>query len=115
MEIKFHRRNFLKVVGLGAALQAIPKMLVGGEAPKNQSKSKTVIIEREAKDTLIAIELNCGDTLHFKLLNGQMRELILRKTSAKILLKDKGTTLYHFTCNIAIDGHEMLMERYVGC
>jgi len=115
MNTRFNRRSFLKAVGLGAALQTVPKMLVGAEVPKNQSKSKTVIIEREAKDTLTAIELNCGETLLFKLLNGQMRELILRKTSAKILLKDKGTTLYHFTCNIAVDGHEMLMERYVGC
>ena len=115
MSTRFNRRSFLKAISLGAAAQAMPRVLVGGEVPKGKSKSKTVIIEREAKDTLTAIELNCGDTLHFKLLNGQARELILHKTSANILLKGKEAKLYHFTCCISIDGHEMLMERYVGC
>lgn len=114
MSIMFNRRSFLKAISLGAAAQAMPRVLVGGEVPKDKPKSKIAIIQREAKDTLTAVELNCGDTLHFKLLNGQTRELILHKTSAKILLKGKEAKLYHFTCSVTIDGHEMLMERYVG-
>lgn len=114
MSIKFNRRNFLKAVGLVAASRAMPKMLLAGQAPEDRPKSGTVIIRRKAKDTLTAVELNQGETLHFKLLNGQTRKLTLHETSAEILLKDKGGTLYHFTCSVTIDGHEMLMERYVG-
>jgi PKD repeat protein len=115
MNTKFNRRNFLKAVGMSAVTQALSKMSLASVVPKNKPKSKSEIIYREAKDTLSAVELNCGETLHFKLLNGQVRELTLRKTSAEILLKDKGGTLYHFTCHVTVDGHEMFMERYVGC
>jgi len=115
MNTKFNRRNFLKAVGMSAASQAMPKMLFATEVSKDNPKSKTATVRREARDTLSAVELNCGETLHFKLLTGQVRELTLRKTSAEILLKDKAATLYHFTCHVTVDGHEMLMERYVGC
>ncbi|MHC4158399.1 MAG: PKD domain-containing protein [Planctomycetota bacterium] len=115
MSISISRRSFLKVVGLSAASKAMPKMLVSAEVPEQKPKSESLIIQREAKDTLTAVELNCGETLRFKLLNGQTRQLSLHETSAEILLKGHGATLYHFTCRIAIDGHEMLMERYVGC
>ena len=114
MDTKFNRRNFLKAVGLGAVSQAAPRMLLAAQTPKDKPKSETAIIRREAKDTLTAVELTCGDTLHFKLLNGQTRELILHQTSAEILLKGHRATLYHFTCTVTIDGHKMLMERYVG-
>jgi len=115
MSIRFNRRNFLKAVGLGVASQAVPRMLLSGQVPKDNAKSKAIIIRREAKDTLTAVELNRGETLHFKLINGQIRELVLQETSAEILLKGEKALLYHFTCLVSIDGHKMPMERYVGC
>jgi hypothetical protein len=115
MRIRFDRRSFLKAIGFGAASQVMPKILVGGELRKGKAKSKSVVIEREAKDTLTAVELNRGESLRFRLLNGQVRDLALRETSAEILLKAHEGLLYHFTCDVTIDGREMLMERYVGC
>jgi PKD repeat protein len=67
--------------------------------------------------------MNIGDTLTFKLKNGQIRSLILMETDAKVIITNHqelsqphkgGGTLYHFTCKIKIDGHSMVMERYVG-
>jgi PKD repeat protein len=82
-----------------------------------------VKIIREAKNTLTPVEMNKGDTLIFKLKNGEKRILVLQQTAANVIitnlnrLKKKqpgGGTLYHFTCEILIDGHPMTMERYVG-
>lgn len=115
MGTRLDRRSFLKAIGFGAASQVMPKILVAGELQKGKAKSKSVVIECQAKDTLTAVELNRGESLRFRLLNGQVRELTLRETSAGILLKAHEGLLYHFTCNVTIDGHEMLMERYVGC
>ncbi|MHC4365658.1 MAG: PKD domain-containing protein [Planctomycetota bacterium] len=115
MSIRLDRRKFLKAIGFGAAFQVMPKMLVGSELRKGKPKSKPVVIERQAQDTVTAVELNRGETLQFKLLNGQVRQLTLRESSAEILLKAHGGLLYHFTSRVTIDGHEMLMERYVGC
>lgn len=115
MDIRFNRRNFIKAVGLCAASRSVSGMLFAKPWPKDTTKPESVIIRREAKDTLTAVELNKDETLHFRLLNGQLREMTLDKTSAEILLKGKGGTLYHFTCTVSIDGHKMLMERYVGC
>lgn len=115
MNIRLNRRNFLKAIGFGAASQVMPKMLVGSELLKDNSALRNVVIERQAKDTITAVELNRGESLQFRLLNGQVRQLTLKETSAEILLKAHEGLLYHFTCNVTIDGHEMLMERYVGC
>jgi hypothetical protein len=80
-----------------------------------------MIIHKEAKDTITAVEMNIGDTLQFKLRNGQIRRLTLEETSAKVLLtnrgesgKGPGATLYHFACRVIVDDHPMTMERYVG-
>lgn len=81
------------------------------------------MIERRAKDTLTAIEMDCGETLRFELLNGETRTLELLDTDAAVLLtnRDKypeerhplARTMYHFTCQVRIDGQPMTMERYV--
>lgn len=72
-----------------------------------------VVLERAAKDTLTAVELDPGDTLRFKLRNGQVRTLVLDETSAAILERvAPGGVVYHFTCRVRIDGHAMTMERY---
>jgi len=79
-------------------------------------------VYKRAKETLTAVELDCGETLKFELLNGEVRTLTLEDTSAAILLTnvdeigdeaDLGRTMYHFTCQVRIDGHPMTMERYV--
>lgn len=114
MNTRLTRRRFLKALGSAAAAQVLPKALRAADEPQNQPKPNSETIHRTAKDTVTAVELNHGQTLHFKLLNGQTRKLTLEKTSAEILLKGHESTLYHFTCLLTIDGHQMLMERYVG-
>jgi len=79
-------------------------------------------IYRQAHDTLTAIELDRGDTLHFQLRNGEVRTLTLEDTSAAFILTNidrygekhpLGRSMYHFTCHVRIDGQPMMMERYV--
>ena len=78
---------------------------------------------RQARETFTPIEMDRGDTLMFTLRNGEIRTLILLETSADIIITNLaklkedqpgGATLYHFTCQVLIDGHLMKMERYVG-
>jgi hypothetical protein len=114
MNTKLTRRRFLEAIGSAAAAQLLAKDLRASDKPQNEPRPNSKTIHRSAKDTLTAVELNHGQTLHFKLLNGQTRKITLEKTSAEILLKGYESTLYHFTCLVAIDGHQMLMERYVG-
>ncbi len=80
-------------------------------------------INRTAKATLTAVEMDRGDTLRFTLRNGQVRTLVLKEISADVIMTNLaklmenqpgGATLYHFTCQVLIDGHPMKMERYVG-
>jgi len=71
-------------------------------------------LRREAQDTLTAVEMDRGQTLRFTLRSGQTRTLTVQKTSAAILEKvTPGGIVYHFTCRVVIDGHPMLLERYV--
>ncbi len=79
-------------------------------------------IYRQARDTLTAIELDRGDTLHFRLRNGEVRTLTLEDTSAAFILTNidrygenhpLGRSMYHFACHVRIDGQPMMMERYV--
>jgi hypothetical protein len=78
---------------------------------------------RKAKATLTPIEMNKEDTLKFTLRNGEIRTMVLKEISANIIItnlaklkqdQSGGATLYHFTCQVLIDGHLMKMERYVG-
>ena len=84
--------------------------------------AKADVLNLEAGETLTPVELDRGDTLKFKLHNGQFRVLIFEETAAKVLhtnLEDTkveqpgGGTLYHFTCKVRVDGHPMTMERFV--
>lgn len=84
---------------------------------------KPMLIERRARETLTAVEMDCGDTLRFTLRNGETRTLVLEATGAKVLVtnlkelkkaRDGGGTLYHFTARVRVDGQPMTMERYVG-
>lgn len=85
--------------------------------------AEAVVIKRIAKNTLTPVEMNIGDTLLFRLRNGETRVMILTATDAQVTLTNletlkkeqkHGATLYHFTCDVTIDGHPMTMLRYVG-
>lgn len=87
------------------------------------SVSPARVLERRAKDTLTAVELNRGDTLLFTLANGDVRSLTLEDTQADVLMTNvkeykkvqpDGALLYHFTARVVVDGQPMLLERYVG-
>ncbi|WP_084165840.1 PKD domain-containing protein [Dyadobacter crusticola] len=80
-------------------------------------------IHRKAKATLTPVEMNKEDTLKFVLRNGQVRTMVLKEISSNIIITNLGrlradqpggATLYHFTCQVLIDGYLMEMERYVG-
>ncbi len=79
----------------------------------------------EARDTLTAIEMDCGDTLEFKLRSGESRHVELLATDARVLfttldeLKVEqcgARTFYEFTCRLRIDGaeHVLVVETMVG-
>ncbi len=108
------RLGHVIILFCNAMMLMIPSGLLAGDG----------IIFREAKNTLTPIEMNIGDTVEFKLRNGQMRTLVLEATDAEVtitnlsvLLQEQpgGATMYHFSCKISIDGHSMEMLRYVGC
>ncbi|WP_439556368.1 PKD domain-containing protein [Dyadobacter sp.] len=80
-------------------------------------------IHRKAKATLTPVEMNKEDTLKFVLQNGEVRTMVLKEISSDIIMTNLGklradqpggATLYHFTCQVLMDGHLMKMERYVG-
>jgi hypothetical protein len=82
-----------------------------------------MIIRREAKDTLTAVEIIHGDTLDLRLLNGTVVEIELLATGAEIIdttLKTPGVeepggmTTYRFWGEFLIDGREKRLEREVG-
>lgn len=80
-------------------------------------------IHRKARATLTPVEMNREDTLKFTLANGEVRTMVLKEISSNIIITNLGklradqpggATLYHFTCQVLVDGHLMKMERYVG-
>jgi hypothetical protein len=70
-------------------------------------------IELRAKDTVSALEMNCGDTLQWQQSNGQKWTLVLEKTSADIVERvNPGGIVYRFDCRVKINGQSMTMRRY---
>jgi PKD repeat protein len=115
-----NRRTFLKssAAGLGGLLVR-PSL-------SSAASGTAETLSREAKDTLTALEMNRGDTLQFKLRNGQVRTFVLEGTDAAVVLtnlkqlkikvrEDTGRTIYRFSCRIRVDGHPITLERYVSC
>ncbi|WP_031529849.1 PKD domain-containing protein [Dyadobacter crusticola] len=87
------------------------------------SSASSETIFRKAKATLTPIEMNKEDTLKFTLRNGEIRTMVLKEISSDVIITNLGklredqpggATLYHFTCQVLMDGHLMKMERYVG-
>jgi len=71
------------------------------------------VIELSAKDTITALEMNCGDTARFTLRNGKTRTLVLQDTSAEIVERvTPGGIVYQFDCHLQVDGQPMTIRRY---
>jgi len=84
---------------------------LGKSLPGDASAAEA--IELQAKDTITALEMNCGDTLRFALRNGQTRTLVLQDTSAAIVERvEPGGIVYRFDCRVLVDGQPMTMRRY---
>lgn len=66
-----------------------------------------------AKETLQAARMNEGDTLRFKLKNGQTRSFVLEKASARIVERPTGGIVYSFECRFLADGQPLTLRRYV--
>lgn len=80
------------------------------------------LIEHRAGETLAAVEMDQGDTLHFTLGNGERRTLVVESTEARVVLTNlpqlkkgfhAGETIYEMSCRVRVDGHRMTMRRYV--
>jgi len=67
-----------------------------------------------------AVEMNIGDTLAYKLKNGQLRTFILRSTSAKPIFtydnpdNNRSGIVYSMNCKIMADGQELNLKRIVS-
>lgn len=79
---------------------------------------------REARETLTAIEMDCGDVLEFKLRDGSRRVIEVLQTEARILFTtlapdERGCeirgarTFYEFSCRLRIEGKEHILRREV--
>lgn len=81
-----------------------------------------MIVRKQAKATLTALELHHGDSVEFTLLDGTVRAIALESTGAEIVdttLKKPGTeepggkTVYRFWSCIRVDGAPVRLEREV--
>lgn len=77
-------------------------------------------VERTAKDTLTALELDVGDRLRFTLSDGQVRTIVVRAASAEIESRgtvwsgeDNGILKYRIACVLEIDGHRVELVRTI--
>ena len=79
-----------------------------------------LIVRRQAKDTLTAVELNKGQTLEFTLADGSVRHITLKATSAEVtettlkklmVEENAAVTNYRFACTLEIEGEEYRLER----
>jgi hypothetical protein len=82
-----------------------------------------VVIEKTARETLTAVEMNRGDELRFTLSDGTTRSIVLRKTWARVthttttqpkVAVRGAVTNYRFSCILEIDGHSVQITREVA-
>ena len=72
------------------------------------------VLQFDAKDTLTALEMDHGDELRFRLREGRVVSIVLEETDAAIVEEVKpGGIVYRFSATCRIDGHSMLLQRYV--
>jgi hypothetical protein len=80
-------------------------------------------VQRQARDTLTAVEMQHGDALHFGLRSGAAVRIELRDTGAEIMSttlrqpgaeEPGGRTTYRFWADLRVDGAETRLVREVG-
>lgn len=70
------------------------------------------VIERTADATLKVAEMNRGDTLRFRLANGQVRSFVLEETRAAIVERLRGGIIYAYECRLLADGQPLTLRRF---
>ncbi|MCC5830752.1 MAG: hypothetical protein JJU36_15000 [Phycisphaeraceae bacterium] len=82
-----------------------------------------MIIEKTARSTVTAVELDRDDELHFKLADGQVRRIRLLETRAGVYQSNlhelekpghKAKVVLKMFCRIEVDGHSVSVNRWVG-
>jgi len=90
---------------------------------RSPTRAAPVVIEKAARETLTAVEMNAGDELRFTLSDGTTRSIILKKTWARVThttttqpkTPTRGAlTNYRFSCVIEVDGHSVQITREVA-
>lgn len=71
------------------------------------------VVDRETRDTLQAVPMKHGDTLRFRLKNGEQRTFVLKDTSARIEERPTGGIVYSFDVHLLADGQPLQLRRYV--
>ena len=81
------------------------------------------LYRRRAKDTLTAVEMDCGDRLEFTLANGELVRIEILETGAELVrttlrqlkVEEEGArTEIRFFCRLTVNGQEYLLEREIG-
>jgi hypothetical protein len=81
-----------------------------------------MVVEKTARSTVTAVELDCGDELLFTLTTGQIRRIKILATGAQVYRSNKdqpdrrGPVLVELqmTLTMEIDGHRVVINRWVG-
>jgi hypothetical protein len=82
-----------------------------------------MVIEKRARETLTAVELDVGDALRFTLASGEVRSIVVTHASANVtettvdeprVEKAGAVTNYRFSCKLAIDGTAVTLDREVA-
>ncbi|MFW6146035.1 MAG: hypothetical protein ACOC7R_01725 [Planctomycetota bacterium] len=82
-----------------------------------------MIVEKHARETLCAVELDAGDELHFTLRDGATRRLKLLNSRAGVIETNldtpraghaRGRTTLWMSCQLEIDGKPVTIVREVG-
>lgn len=81
-----------------------------------------MIIEKRARSTLTAVELDIGDELHFALTSGEVRRIRICDTAASVYRSNrdqpgrKGPVIVELkmTLVMEIDGYQVVINRWVG-
>lgn len=110
-----NRRTF--VIQAAASVAAASSLTARAAAAPPKPAAKGRILRRTAKATLTPCVLNHGDTLQYKLPDGETWELTALATSYE-LIKDerpfKCKNAYAFTCEARINGRAVTLRREIG-